>query len=99
MKTPEELAAALAAKWTTSARYQVNDAPEKRIKLIPREIEADIATVIREATAQARREALEEAAKTCELDSVLDWIGGSSGNAKGTAKKCAAAIRSLGAKP
>ena len=86
MTTPEERAAALAAKWTTSARYQVNDAPEKRIKLIPREIEADIAAALREAAAQARREAMEEAAVIASCNYFDSW-------------KAAALIRALGAKP
>jgi hypothetical protein len=40
-----------------------------------------------------RAEEREECAKIAEWDSVLDWVGGSTGNAKGTAKRIAAAIR------
>lgn len=43
-----------------------------------------------DAEVAAEREA---AAQLAELDSVLDWVGGSTGNAKGTAMRIAAAIR------
>jgi len=44
---------------------------------------------IREAVEAER----ERCAKLAELDSVLDWAGGSTGNAKGTAIRIARAIR------
>ena len=46
--------------------------------------------------AQAVREEQEACAKESELDSVLDWVGGSTGNAKGTAIRIAQAIRARG---
>jgi len=41
----------------------------------------------------ALQEERERAAKIAEMDSILDWVGGSTGNAKGTANRIAAAIR------
>jgi hypothetical protein len=48
-----------------------------------------VAAKIREAV-NAEREACAEIAET---DSILDWVGGSTGNAKGTAIRIACAIR------
>ena len=57
----------------------------------------ELATAIREAVADERRKAVAEereaCAKVAEQDSLKDWIGGSTGNAVGTAKNIAAAIR------
>ncbi len=48
-----------------------------------------IATTIYSAVAKER----ERCASLAELDSILDWVGGSTGNAKGTAMRIAKAIR------
>ena len=37
----------------------------------------------------------EQAAQLAEQDSMLDWAGGSTGNAKGTARRIAASLRTL----
>lgn len=43
--------------------------------------------------AEAVRAEREACAREAEMDSVLDWGGGSTGNAKGTARRIVAAIR------
>lgn len=45
---------------------------------------------------EARKAALEEVIAIASQDSMLDWRGGSTGSAKGTAMRIAAAIRALG---
>lgn len=48
------------------------------------------------AAPQGVRDAIvEECAKVCEQDSIVDWTGGEDGNAPNTATRCARAIRAL----
>lgn len=49
---------------------------------------------LKEFEATVRAHEREACAVTAETDAVLDWSGGSTGNAKGTAQRIAAAIRS-----
>ena len=59
----------------------------------PQVYRADLAEDIEAALLAERRRVVEECAKVAEQDSMLDWIGGSTGNAKGTAMTIVAAIR------
>lgn len=51
--------------------------------------------IIAQAIREAVVEAYETAAQLAETDSILSWVGGSTGDAKGTAVNIARAIRAL----
>lgn len=61
--------------------------------LMPVDILERIASAIREAVAAAIVQERERCARVAESDSVLEMIGGSTGNAKGTALRIARVIR------
>lgn len=61
-------------------------------------IQERLGLMIKEALDSIQQETIEACAKVAECDSVLSWIGGSTGNAKMTADNIAQAIRQLSKK-
>lgn len=70
--------------------------PEERASEVFKKLKWKQACIdaIRDAVAAER----EACAQIADTDSILDWAGGSTGNAKGTAIRIASAIRARGEK-